>query len=94
MEAQDIRAHLKRTGWRHQSASDSYTSDMEFKTPTGVYTRPVRVKFNKLTLRIEVQSSAGYGWIRIGGASFDAITRVPDGRLQVVSMFLPAERRA
>lgn len=72
MTEQELRTHLVATGWTLER-SGHYVREVPIKTPTGVLTRYCRIQFNKLSLKIEVQSSTGSGWFRVGGAPYSTI---------------------
>lgn len=93
MDEKAIRAHLVKTGWE-LSKTGSYVSSMKLASHWGADERTVRVRFNKLSITIEILMRASARWLRIGGCSFDAVRQCPDGRLQVISFYLPAEKRA
>lgn len=90
MSPNEIRAHLVATGWQ-LAHSQHYVSDMNVKSATGVTKRRIRIKFNVRTLTIECKSSVGAGWFRIGGDDYDNIRQEPDGRIRVITFFLPAK---
>lgn len=85
MTEPELRAHLAATGWTLQQGR--YVREVPLKTPTGVYRRFCRIQFNKLSLKIELQSSNGTGWFRIGGAPYATIRKNPTDNSILVGSF-------
>lgn len=92
MTPEHIKAHLEATGWE-EGHHGTYTTEMQIRSPAGISTRRVRVKFNQLTIRVDVHSSVGSNWIRIAGCSYDAVRKEPDGRLAILGFHLPGVKR-
>lgn len=90
MESAEIKAHLVKTGWV-ANKSGFYCKAVEVRAPDGLHVRSVRVKFNKASLTIQLHSSVNSFWLRLGGASYDAIRRTADGGVQVISYIFPAK---
>ncbi len=84
MNEQAIKDTLSRLGWEFRKQGYFYKTQ-RVNTPTGVVERQFRVKFNKHSLAVQMHSSVNSFWIRIGGCSFDAVRRNPDGTLQIIS---------
>lgn len=91
MKPEEIKAHLAATGWA-ENASSHYCMDVAVRAGDVVNARPVRVRFNKLTLVVEMRKSVGYGWFRIGGGDYDWVRLEPNGTMRVVTYFFPARK--
>lgn len=92
-----VEAFLSCAGW--QQDGDFWIKKLPFKMigRTGTTeARLVRVKFNKLSVRVDLMRSSATGFFRIGGAPLSAITvREADGAMVVGSyVFEPTGRAA
>ncbi len=97
MTREGVEAFLSSARWKQDG--DTWTKQIGFKYIGKQGTtepRWVRVKINKLSIRVDLMRSAGTGFFRIGGAPLSTITvREGDGALVVGSyVFEPAGRAA
>ena len=79
-----LEACLKHSGWK----PDRWGHWQKTVPRAEREPRRLRVKLQDLSCRIEVRSSDGSSWIRMGGEYYSKLVELPDGRLRVGTYFL------
>lgn len=90
MKIDEIKQHLLDTGWEIGSQQHFY-KEVKIADRVDVKARNIRVKFNKVTLTIEMQSASGSYWIRIGGCGYESVRKNEQGDMMVITFRFPGK---